>query len=176
MEVSTIFNQIFESNEFYKQIQKDILTEYPDAFILWMTEIKNENLVNKQNDLIKHIQDTKNITPRKELMYHGVKKDDIIMIVQHGFQKIYEFKTGYGKGTYFTKLIDYSFDYIKDITDDITYVMLCDVVIGKTTRTYDEINTDEFDNSTNSTEELLLTVTPYDYGGIPKILFAFTKK
>ena len=74
-------------------------------------------------------------------------------------------------------MASYSKNYSVSYTDDISYMFLCDVIIGKFGIYGDHanINTDKHDNSVNSAQNPTIYVTPYDAGAYPKYLIAYHK-
>lgn len=174
--MSYTMKNINEHSIIYNDIKQDILNIYPNAFILWMSLIENDKLKENQIKLINDIEKRRNMKVDIKEMYRATKKNDIIQIAENGMTDEYFINTFYGQGYYYSNSIKYCSDYIKDIlNEDISYVFLCDVVIGKYNKIYDFINTDDYDNSVNSVEDYDITVSPYKYGGIPKIIIAFNK-
>ncbi len=155
-----------------------IRNSYKNACILYIDEIINEELLSKyqqRKSYIEEIRGKENVFEHQ--LFHGTKVDCINNIATNGFMKQFNKTSAYGKGTYFSTKASYSCHYTDKDTTDISYMFICDVIVGKYTVVNGplEINTAMYDNSVNNITLPDIYVTPYDDGAYPRYLVAFHK-
>lgn len=171
------YERILLSDKNYDEISKLIRLSYPNACILWIDKIINNTLENEQKILIEEITQKRKQTPKIMQMFHGTREQNIEIIANRGFDVNYNKVSAYGRGTYFAKNANYSCGYTDCDKDKISYMFLCDVVVGKTTCVGSNmsIDTQNYDNSVDNPNNIHICVTPYNAGGIPKYIIAFYK-
>jgi hypothetical protein len=172
------FRGISLSSPIYDDITKLIRLSYPNACVLYIDEIINNSLLSKYHQRKTNIEQLRGHEHVKELMlFHGTKIDFINNIATNGFMKRFNKVSAYGKGTYFSTKASYSSHYTdKDVTD-ISYMFVCDVLVGKYTivKGPQEIDINLYDNSVNNIKTPDIYVTPYDDGAYPRYLVAYHK-
>lgn len=172
------FHGVSLSSSIYNDITKVIRVSYPNACILYMDEIINWTLSSRYIHRQESMEVLRGPGIVRELrLFHGTKVDCINSIATNGFMKKFNRISAYGKGTYFSTKAAYSRHYTNTDTTDISYMFVCDVLVGKCTVVNGpyEIDTKEYDNSVN--KEILpdIYVSPYDDGAYPRYLVAFHK-
>lgn len=172
------FKEVSTSSKLYDEISFKIRESYPNACILYIDEVINPELydayMTKKHELITLRGD---LSVTEKLLFHGTSYKNINSIATTGFLTGKNKISVYGRGSYFSMMASYSKDYSVSYTDDISYMFLCDVIIGKCGiyRNLGVINTDIHDNSINSAHNPTIYVTPYDPGAYPKYLIAYHK-
>lgn len=170
------FKEVSLSSKLYDEIALKIRNSYPNACILYIDEVINPELydsyMNKKNELITLRGD---LSITEKLLFHGTSHKNINSIAAVGFLTCKNKVAAFGHGSYFSTMASYSKNYSVSYTDDISYMFLCDVIIGKfgIYGDYATINTDIHDNSVNSVHNPTIYVTPYDAGAYPKYLIAY---
>jgi len=167
------------SDKRYDQISARIRESYPNACMLWIDQINNHNLEQKHEDLFQTISTTRGGSDkvRKLELFHGTGEENIRPIAENGFEVKYNKVAAYGKGTYFSKLANYSINYARDGKNQLCYMFLCSVIVGEygSYTNMQEINKTAHDNAVDNPSAPTMYITPYDYGGIPKYIIAFYK-
>lgn len=172
------FRGVLLSSPIYDDITRFIRMSYPKACVLYMDEIFNDNLLtqyHQRKDIIEQVRGKENV---KELMlFHGTKVDCINNIATNGFMKSFNKVSAFGKGTYFSTKASYSSHYTDNDNTDVSYMFVCDVLVGKciVVNGPQEIDTKLYDNSVNNFASPEIYVTPYDDGAYPRYLVAFHK-
>jgi len=172
------FKEVSTSSKLYDEIALKIRNSYPNACILYIDEVINPELyddyINKKNELITLRGESK---IAEKLLFHGTSHKNINSIASVGFLTCKNKVAAFGHGSYFSTMASYSANYSVSHTDDISYMFLCDVIIGVGGIYGDRatINTDKHDNSVNSAHNPTIYVTPYDAGAYPKYLIAYHK-
>jgi len=157
----------------FDDICERIYRTYPNACVLFIDEVVNPELLSSYNSRKKSI---KNATERS--MFHGTSAEAVDLILQNGFDPTLNKVSAFGKGTYFAQNASYSFSYMKTSDmDDISYMILANVLIGRCTRASSgqDIDTTRFDNSVDSQTDTNICVTPYTDGAYPQYVIAFYK-
>lgn len=172
------FKGVSLSSKIYDDIDSMIKQTYPNACILYVDEIINDNLYSKflnKKEEIENLRGKENVHILQ--LFHGTKYNCINNIAMNGFLTNYNITSAYGKGTYFSTTAMYSRDYTDKDNEDISYMFVCDVLVGKCTtiRGFNNIDTQLFDNSVNNLITPSIYVTPYDNGAYPRYLVAFHK-
>jgi Poly(ADP-ribose) polymerase catalytic domain len=166
------------SSPVYDDITKMIENTYKNACVLYVDEIMNKSLLGKYNERKRFLEELRgegNITEMK--LFHGTKIDCINSIASNGFKKEFNITSAYGKGTYFSTKASYSCNYTNKDETDISYMFVCDVLVGKCTNVNGprDIDTNLYDNSVNNLTLPDIYVTPYDDGAYPRYLVGFHK-
>lgn len=157
----------------YTNIEKTILESYPNACILYIDRIVNEKLEFNFKLYLEELN-----TKRGEeyvsikRLFHGTKSGNINSIAINGFQVAANMRSAYGKGSYFSTKANYSKDYTDNDRDDISYLFICDIVVGKIGYLSSDKNIDTgVDNINNPT----IYVCPKDSSCIPRFIVGFYK-
>lgn len=166
---------VFMSDKRYDKIEEGIRKSYPNSCILWIEEIINpelEELYQKQKADI----EKKRGKPCKELeLYHGTREEYSNSIIKNGFDPLANTRSAYGKGSYFAKNASYSRDYAPPASDQVSFMLICSVLVGETSvyGASKPIDTAKHDNSVDNPKSPSIYVTPYQYGAIPRFIVAF---
>lgn len=166
---------VFMSDKRYDRIEEGIRKSYPNSCILWIEEISNpelEELYQKQKAEI----EAKRGKPCKEIeLYHGTKEEAANNIIREGFDPERNSRAAYGKGTYFAKNASYSRDYAPPASDQISFMLICSVLVGEICiyGSMKPIDTSKHDNAADNPKNPSIYVTPYQYGAIPLFIVAF---
>ena len=164
------------SNKIFDEIDTKLRETYPNRCILWIDAIQND-LLEKNFDQQKQAIISKRGDEEVKIMslFHGTSENAINSIVDTGFDPTYNRTSAYGKGTYFAISANYSKDYAKPKQNEISFMMICDVIVGKCVQgtCNMEIDTNKYDNSVNNMKTPSIYVTPYANGAIPRYVIAF---
>jgi hypothetical protein len=159
------------SNPVYDMLCDVVYKTYPDACILWINEIKNEELLKKYNETKEKLIELRGSGGVKELqLYHGSTQNSIMNICNVGFKAEYNVTSAYGKGTYFSADASYSKTYTRPKKNEVSYLIMADVLIGKCGM-YNR--KDEIDNYVNNEKNPTIYVCPKDDFSYPKYIIAF---
>lgn len=172
------FEGVSLSNKVYDEITECIRQSYPNSCVLYIDEVVNDELYSRYMARKVDLETKRGAGKVKELrLFHGTKSNVINNIAENGFMTSYNKTSAYGIGTYFSTSAKYSKDYTNKDKDDVSYMFVCDVLIGECGRVsgYTRINTDHLDNSVNNLEDPSIYVTPYDDGAYPRYMVAFHK-
>lgn len=172
-----LFEGVLLSNKDYTDIETSILQSYPKGCILYIDRVINDNLDEKFQSCLKSLQEKRG--EQKifiKRLFHGTRTDNINSIADNGFKVTANIRSAYGIGTYFSTNASYSRDYTDMDKDDISYMFVCDVLIGNQDIILGSKKIPEnLDNSVNDRKTPTIYVTPYDNGCIPRFLVAFYK-
>lgn len=166
------------SSKVYDDISNSVQKSYPNACVLYVDEIINDALHAKYTARKTSVEEARGVDNVKELsLFHGTKAYYINSIAQDGFLTQHNKVSAYGKGTYFSTTAMYSRNYTDKDDMDVSYMFVCDVIVGNCTviNGPGTIDTALYDNSTNMKHKPTIYVTPYDDGAYPKYLVAFHK-
>jgi len=154
----------------YDMISKRIRASYPDSCICWIEEVINPNLR-------KAYEERRNSMSEIQL-FHGTSEEVVNTIAAGGFDPAYNKISAYGKGTYFAKNASYSFNYMKSEKNGISFMFLCDVLVGTSCQGSSNmnINMELYNSSVDNLANPTIFVTPYADGAYPKYIIAFHKK
>jgi hypothetical protein len=157
---------IYMDNKKYSEISKRIYESFPNACILYIDEVVNDNLLlqfeNKKKEIGKVLQ-----------LFHGTHNELIDIIAENGFDPTKNRTSAFGYGTYFALNAKYSFSYMKS-NEEITYMFLADVLIGKLA-TKKPKGTTGWDNNVDNLNSPTIYTTPYPDGAYPRYIIAFHK-
>ena len=160
----------------YNIISSMVRQTHKNACILFVEEVHNSKLQAEHEQLYETIKKTRGFCERME-MFHGTKAESIDAIVREGFMTKYNKCSAYGLGTYIAKEASYSFHYMQPGEDKISYMFLCDVLLGVRHQYASgrKIDTTKHDNSVDHLKNPTIVVTPYDAGCMPIYVIAFHK-
>lgn len=158
------------SEPIYDIISKRIRESFPQSCICWIEEIINPSLREAY-------EARKSKIGNEQQLFHGTSENAVNAIAGGGFDPSYNTVSAYGKGTYFARDASYSYNYMKTQKNGISYMFLCDVLVGRSCLGSNGavINTEKYDSSVNSLEKPTIFVTPYADGAYPKYIIAFHK-
>lgn len=158
----------------YDMISKRIRASYPDSCISWIEEITNHSVRTAYDTRKALIFSGSN---SEQLLFHGTSEEAVNNIAAGGFDPAYNKASAYGKGTYFAKNASYSFNYMKSEKNGISFMFLCEVLVGKSCLGSSNIpiNTSLYDSSVDNLANPTIFVTPYADGAYPKYIIAFHK-
>lgn len=161
------------SSNDYNEIEKSIVESYPNACILYIDKIINDTLESRFNIYLAELKDKRGedkIAIRR--VFHGTKSGNINSIASNGFLTSLNARSVYGKGSYFSTRANYSKDYTDNDRDDVSYLFVCDICIGKIGYISKDKDIDTgVDNINNPT----IYVCPNDYSCIPRFIVGFYK-
>ena len=169
------------SNPMFDAIVKRVSESYPHSCICYIKEIVNKNLRKAFNKKKREIEEKLTTSASKqkvrtEQLFHGTTKASIESICKTGFLTKFNRASAFGKGTYFARDAQYSFAYMKDVTDGLSYMFLGDVLVGNKQRgSSGRRAPHDVDNWVNTVQNTSIYVTPYDAGAYPRYVIAFHK-
>ena len=171
------FKGICMSDPIFDELAKYIEKSYPNACILYIDEVINDDLrilYEKRKAALIEKRGKDNIS--EKILFHGTKAHAIDSIAENGFLKKYNKVSAFGLGTYFSTTATYSTDYSDKDNTDVSYMFVCDLLVGicETINGPVPIDTTKYDNSVNKNNPTIY-VSPYDDGCFPKYLIAFYK-
>jgi hypothetical protein len=147
-----------------------IRISYPNSCVLWIDEVNNQILKSRFNNYAS----TKTNIQR---LFHGTNEQSMRSIVENGFCSKYNKTSAYGMGTYFAKNAIYSKNYAPSRKDEISFMLVCDVVIGKSCNGSFQKKLDilEYDSMVDNLNEPKIFVVPNDDAAYPAYVIAFHK-
>ena len=161
----------------FDEIYDKILISYPNSCVLYINEVINETL---ENSFMRRFGSISSITPNAKILqlFHGTKNNFIDVIAENGFDPTLNRNAAFGYGVYFAKEANYSKDYMKS-AEDITYMFLADVIVGRLTRGAQRIHglnpVYNWDNNVDIPTNPTIYTTPYPDGAYPRYIIAFHK-
>jgi hypothetical protein len=169
-------NNIPMSNKIFDTISNRIYSDFPNACILWIDEINNEALANKYKKY-KEVLEEKNDEVKELQLFHGTKINNIENIINNGFKLVHNVVSAYGLGTYMAPSCKMSLSYTDISKKDISYVFLCDCVVGKCCigRYNKPIDDSQYDTQVNIMPNSTIYSFPNDDSINPRYLIAFHK-
>lgn len=172
----SMWSGISISEPFYTKIESAIQQSYPNSCILYIDELQNQPLKEKYDKKKLELESKRGAENISELLlFHGTKAENINSIAENGFLTRLNQRAAFGNGIYFSTLANYSKDYTDSDTDEISYMFMCNVLIGKCHTCHGQIDTNLYDNSVNTIKNPTIYVSPYDDGCFPRYLIAFYK-
>jgi Poly(ADP-ribose) polymerase catalytic domain len=163
------------SEKLYDEISAKVRASYPKSCIVWIEENVNPGLLaafEKQRDEVA----STNGDARVVEGFHGTREENISQIAIEGFDPVYNKTSAHGKGTYFARDAAYSFSYMHPGREQVSYMFLCDVILGKShlSAAYQQCPKG-YDSFVDRLQNPSIYVTPYRYGAFPKYIIAFYK-
>ena len=156
------------SEKLYDEIASRVRESYPNSCIVWIEEVLNKGLRNEY-------EKQRAGGPERQL-FHGTHEDAIDSIAAVGFDPSYNRVSAYGIGTYFARDAVYSFSYMRPGREQISYMFLADVFVGKSALGRANYTIPEgVDTAVNNLDSPSIFVTPHRYGAYPKYIIAFHK-
>ena len=148
------------SNSNYDKISDRVRKSFSNACICWIEQIKNSDLLDKYQQCKSEMA-----FPNECQLFHGTNKQTADIIIQKGFDSSKNVRSRYGKGSYFAEDAMYSFDFMPPDPTQISYMFLCDVLVG----------TVGVDCSVNNEKNSTIFAVPRNDAIFPKYLIAFHK-
>lgn len=185
-------NSISMSDKVFDLICGKINESYPNACILFIDEIKNQELeeaynkhkvsvINQHNEkLHEKLGEKLSVkppgflqTPTELQVFHGTHANTIDDIINKGFNPSKNRVSAYGVGSYFATKARYSFDYMKSSdSNGISYMFVVNIFIGKV-KYHSSI--DEGDTYVNHLSNPTIFSMPLKEQTLPRYLVAFHK-
>lgn len=163
------------SEKLYDEISARVRATYPNSCIVWIEE--NINPLLRAQYKARRDEIAKRVPGSKEVQFfHGTREENINSILAGGFDATLNKTSAYGKGTYFARDAQYSWSYMHPGKEQISYMFLCDVVLGK--QHLGQANTQipaGFDSFVDNVGNPSIVVTPYNDGAFPHYIIAFHK-
>jgi hypothetical protein len=160
------------SNPVYDKLSEIVYKTYPTACILWINKIKNDILLEKYNNTKGKLIELHGESGVKEMqLYHGSLQTHIQNICNIGFKAEYNTISAFGKGTYFSADASYSKTYTRPKKDQISYLIMANVLVGKTGLAAG--NKSDLDNYVNVEKNPTIYVCPKDDYAYPTYIIAF---
>ncbi len=161
------------SDKIYDVLVTNIRKTYPNSCVLWIDKIENDFLEERFQARYESILMNRGDAEIKQL-YHGTSEDCMNNIIQTGFEAKYNKVGAFGKGTYFSPLATMSASYSKPKMDEISYMFMCDVIIGVCKLgSSGKLKTDDMDNYVNANKNPSIICCPLDDMAIPRYIIAF---
>lgn len=171
------FRPVSLSSKLYDEICARIRDSYPKSCILYIDEISNHKLQESYQECKAFLESRRTIPIQEKRLFHGTSYKNIDSIARNGFQTAYNARSAFGKGTYFATDASYSREYTNLDQEHISYMFLCDVLVGNCVYVSGgrAIDTKIYDNGVNNLEDPTIYVCPYNEGCYPRYLIAFHK-
>lgn len=160
------------SDKVYDEITLQIRKTYPNVCVVWIEKIFNAKLEEKYEKYKSSIN-----PPNEKRLYHGTSERIARIICEDGFDPSYNTASSYGKGVYFSTRAFYSSSYSlknRQTNQDIVYLLVCDVVLGKTCKGLQNTHIDKgYDSATDNLKKPDMYIVNKREACIPRYLVAF---
>ena len=169
---------IWMSDNRYDMISKRIRSSYPNACILYIDEVINDELLQAYLQKKESIASTHGTVSEQQL-FHGTKEEIIPLIADNGFDPTKNIRGAYGYGVYFAKNASYSSGYMTaNKNGEPSFMFLADVLVGNTiTRgSAEQVKTLNYDNNVDNLISPTIYTTVHDDGAYPRYIIAFHKE
>ncbi len=164
---------VFMSDPRFDKISNRIIESYPNACILYIDEIINDELLSKYLARKEKIKETRGFVNEMQL-FHGTHEKIVPVIASDGFDPSFNKRAAFGYGVYFAKHANYSSAYMTaDNPQNHTFMFMCDVLVG-VTKTGGQKDDTSFDNNIDKSDPTIVT-TVYPDGAYPRFIIAFYK-
>lgn len=166
-----MFKTISLNDKVYDELCNLIRISYPKSCVLWIDKVENP-IVKARFDAY---ASTKTNIQR---LFHGTKESNMRFIVENGFRSEYNTTSAFGKGTYFAKDAIYSKEYAKSSHDEISFMLVCDVVVGNSCMgsLKKVLDQSQYDSMVNNLKNPTIFVVPNDDAAYPTYVIAFDKQ
>ena len=153
----------------YDKISTFFRETYPNSCIVWVEKIDNPDLLSNYEEYKKTIPE-----PNEKLLFHGTTEPNARKIIHLGFDPSLNKAFAYGKGVYFSKRSIYSRDFSMPSKDELAFMLLCSVVIGKVTKgSRGEKIPKDYNSFTNSIKNPDMYIVNRREAIMPRYLVAF---
>jgi len=184
----------------YDELSTMIRKSYKNACILWIEEVhcpdvnqrfeqRFQALVERERSLTtsssppvpqNHALSVQ-IPPTIQIkqLYHGTKEPNIKSICDQGWKIHLNQNSAFGKGSYFATEAKYSVNYTDVSKEDISYLLVADVIVGHTGvagMSHVQINGAPIDTYVNNKINPTIYVARHDDDAIVRYVIAFHKK
>jgi len=162
----------------YDELCNLIKESYPNSCILWIDEIKNDELLAKYEQCKEEIMNNRKFdTIIEKQVFHGTKESNIHSIVSNGFDVSRNRTSAYGCGTYFAKRAAYSQAYSDVSQDELSFMFICNILVGNCCIGKGGMKIDKslYDCAVDNLKSPNIYVIPYDYAAYPKYVICFHK-
>jgi hypothetical protein len=159
----------------YEDIEKRVMRSYPNACICYIEKVVHPSL---EEAFIRRYAEIEGRTGKVEIkqLFHGSTEEGVYNIANIGFQKKYNTTSAFGKGSYFAKNAKYSFKYMRTGSKGVSFMILADVLVGKTMKGTKNLNAPPgIDTMVDYEKNPSIYVTPHDDGAYPRYIIAFHK-
>lgn len=159
----------------YNTISTRIRESFPNSCIVWIEENENIHLYAKYEARKKEIAKVTGINEFQ--WFHGTREENITKIAMEGFDPTFNKTSAYGKGTYFAKNASYSNSYMVPNAQGISFMFLCDVLMGKPClgRSGLEIDTGLYHSAVDNLYKPNILVSPISDAAYPRYIIGFHK-
>ena len=159
----------------YNAISNRIRESFPNSCIVWIEENQNPTLLAAYENRKKEIAKVASIN--EVHWFHGTKEENITKIAMEGFDPAFNKASAYGKGTYFAKNASYSNSYMVPNSQGISFMFLCDVLMGKPCMGTSnlQIETNLYHSAVDNFQTPTILVSPFADAAYPKYIVAFHK-
>lgn len=173
----SLYKPVPLSSTLYDTVCARIRESYPNSCILYIDQVNNSSLQQKYDDRKATLSALRSSAVEEKQMFHGTKFANVDKIANNGFQVEYNQRSSYGRGTYFSNFASYSRDYTNTDNELVSYMFLCDVLVGKCVVVSGgrPIDTRLYDNGVDNLTIPSIVVCPYNDGCYPRYLIAFHK-
>ena len=159
------------SEPIFDEIYNKIAQHYPNSCIIWIDQVINHTIEGRYNTLKDELNDSTELQ-----LFHGTSRQGVQNIIFSGFDVSFNKVSAYGKGTYFAVDPKLSLLYapITKQNHDAQFVILCDVLIGKTELgSSNRIPTPDVINFVNRKQDPTIYVACKNDGAIPRYVISF---
>ena len=164
------------SNKEYDRLSGLVRASYPNSCIVWIEENLNPTLRQSYERRKDAIAAECNGDPKEAQMFHGTREENINTISSGGFDPSMNKVAVYGLGTYFARDAAYSFNYMWPGKEQISYMFLCDVVLGKSTiGASSKLCPTGYHSQVNTLPDPTIVSVPFPDSAYPKYIIAFHK-
>ena len=159
----------------YDTISKRIRESFPNSCIVWIEENENTHLYSAYEARKKEIAKVSSINEMQ--WFHGTREENITKISIEGFDPTFNKASAYGKGTYFAKNASYSNSYMVPNAQGISFMFLCDVLMGKPCMGSPGhiIDVNLYHSAVDNFHGPSILVTPLADASYPRYIIAFHK-
>lgn len=164
------------SNKEYDRLSGLVRASYPNSCIVWIEAVENPELRQLYEAQRQEVSEKHASHVEERELFHGTTEQAINAIADVGFDPAYNKTSAYGKGTYFARDAKYSYNYMKPNKDEISYMFVADVIIGRMIQGSPNLTIPStHDTAVDSPTKPSIFVTPYRYGAYPTFIIAFHK-
>jgi Poly(ADP-ribose) polymerase catalytic domain len=165
------------SSPVFEEVEDAVRASYPKSCILWVNKVENDRLRNAYEQQKTEIANKRGFVKEMRL-FHGTSEEALNAIVHYGFDPDRNMTSAFGRGTYFAVSASYSKDYAKPKKNQISFMLLCDVLVGICCQGMSNqvIDITKYDNAVNHIEKPSIYVTPYKYAAYPSYVIAFHRE
>lgn len=171
--MSQFLEKVSISSVKFEEICKMIEKSYPYSCILWIDQVNNDNLrINFEK-----YKSTLSSSHEELVLFHGTSESSALIIIEQGFDCKKNVTSAYGKGSYFATTASYSKTYMKPCHDEISFMLVCNVLVDKKCKgSYGlVIDQTKYDTAVDNLQKPSIYVVPNNNAVYPSYLVAFHK-